>query len=124
MREIFISKNVSVSFIIKNFKHLKLKVYSIQFSGSVVSDSLQPHESQYARPPCRSVVSCSVALLKEDFPGGSVGRVCLQCKRPRFDPWVGTILWRRKWQPTPVFLPGKSHGQRSLVGYSLCGRKK
>jgi len=50
MREIFISKNVSVSFIIKNFKHLKLKVYSIQFSGSVVSDSLQPHEPQHARP--------------------------------------------------------------------------
>ena len=36
----------------------------------------------------------------------------------RFDPWVGKISWRRKWQPTPVFLPGKVHGQRSLVGYS------
>ena len=35
-----------------------------------------------------------------------------------FDPWVGKIPWRRKWQPTPVFLPGKSHGQRSLAGYS------
>ena len=35
-----------------------------------------------------------------------------------FDPWVGKILWRRKWQPTPVFLPGESHGRRSLVGYS------
>ena len=34
------------------------------------------------------------------------------------DPWVGKIPWRRKWQPTPVFLPGKSHGQRSLAGYS------
>jgi len=34
-----------------------------------------------------------------------------------FDPWVGKI-WRRKWQPTPVFLPGEFHGQRSLVGYS------
>ena len=34
-------------------------------------------------------------------------------KRCRFDPWVGTILWKRKWQPTPVFLPGESHGQRS-----------
>ena len=33
-------------------------------------------------------------------------------------PLVGKIPWRRKWQPTPVFLPGKSHGQRSLVGYS------
>ena len=42
----------------------------------------------------------------------------------RFDPWVGKIPWRRKWQPTPVLLPGKSHGQRSLVGYSPWGRKE
>ena len=44
--------------------------------------------------------------------------------RPRFDPWVGKIPWRRKWQPTPVFLSAKSHGQRSLVGYSPWGRKR
>ena len=36
------------------------------------------------------------------------------------DPWVGKIPWKRKWQPTPVFLPGKSHGQRILAG-SSCG---
>jgi len=35
-----------------------------------------------------------------------------------FDPWVGKIPWRRIWQPTPVFLPGESHGQRSPAGYS------
>ena len=35
--------------------------------------------------------------------------------------WVGKIPWRRKWHPTPVFLPGKSHGQRSLAGYSPWG---
>ena len=51
-------------------------------------------------------------------------KVCLQCGRPGFDPWVGKIPWRRKWQPTPVFLPGKSHGQRSLVGYCPWGRKE
>ena len=50
-------------------------------------------------------------------------RICLQCGRPGFDPWVGKIPWRRKWQPTPVFLPGKSHGQKSLVGYSPWGRR-
>ena len=50
---------------------------------------------------------------------GSEGRVCLHCRRPGFDPWVRKILWRRKWQPTPVFLPGKSHGQRSLSGYRV-----
>ena len=44
--------------------------------------------------------------------------ICLQCGRPGFDPWVGKVPWRRKWQSTPVLLPGKSHGQRSLVDYS------
>ena len=47
-----------------------------------------------------------------------------QCKRPRFNPWFGKIPWKREWLPTPVFLPGKSHGQRSLVGYSPWGHKK
>ena len=41
-----------------------------------------------------------------------------------FDPWVGKIPWRREWQPTPGFLPGESHGQRSLVGYSPWGHKE
>ena len=45
-----------------------------------------------------------------------------QFRRCRFDPWVGKVPWRRKWQPTPVFLPGKSYGQRSPAGYSLWGR--
>ena len=40
-------------------------------------------------------------------------------KRCGFDPWFRKIPWKRKWQPTPVFLPGESHGQRSLAGYSL-----
>ena len=42
-------------------------------------------------------------------------------KRCRFGPWVGKIPWRRAWKPTPVFLPGESHGQRSLVGCSPWG---
>ena len=41
-----------------------------------------------------------------------------QCRRHVFDPWIRKIPWNRKWQPTPVFLPGKSHEQRSLAGYS------
>ena len=40
----------------------------------------------------------------------------------QFDPWVRKILWRRAWQPTPVLLPGESHGQRSLLGQSPWGR--
>ena len=63
--------------------------------------------------------------LTKDFPDGSDGKsVCLRSRRPRFDPWVVKILWSRKWQPTPVFLPEKSHGCRSLAGYSPRGPKE
>ena len=48
----------------------------------------------------------------------------MQCRRPGFNPWVRKIPWRRKWQPTPVPLPGKLHGQRSLVGYSPWGHRE
>ena len=59
-----------------------------------------------------------------DFTGGSNGRVHLQSRRPRFNAWVGKILWSRRWQPTPVFLPGESHGQRSLAGCSPWGHEE
>ena len=49
---------------------------------------------------------------------------CRRHKRRVFDPWVGKIPWTKKWQPTPVFLPGDSHGQRSLMGYSPWGCKR
>ena len=47
-----------------------------------------------------------------------------QCRRCRFNPWIRKIPRSRKWQTTPVFLPGKSHGQKSLLGYSPWGRKR
>ena len=57
--------------------------------------------------------------------GGSDGKVpACQCRRREFDPWVWKIPWRRKQQPAPVFLPGESHGQRSLEGYSAWGCKE
>ena len=49
---------------------------------------------------------------------------CRRCKRRRFDPWVGKIPWSRKWQPTAVFLPEKSRGQRSWAGCSPKGHKE
>ena len=51
-------------------------------------------------------------------------RICLQCGRPRFDPCVRKILWRTKWPPIPVFLPGESHGPMSLVDYSPWGHQE
>ena len=64
----------------------------------------------YIRFPCGSEVKASACNS--------------QFGRSRFNPWVRKIPWRRKWQPTPVFLPGESHGRRSLVGYSPQGRKE
>ena len=59
------------------------------------------------------------------FPCGTSGKEsacqCRRCKRHKFNPWVGKILWSRKWQHTPVFLPGKFHGQRYLAGYIAYG---
>ena len=49
---------------------------------------------------------------------------CRRCRRHGLDPWVGKIPRRRTWQPTLVFLPGKFHGQRSLVGYQPWGHKR
>ena len=47
-----------------------------------------------------------------------------QCGRPRFNPWVWNIPWKREWQPTLIFLPGDFHGQRSLAGYGPWGQKE
>ena len=59
------------------------------------------------------------------FPGGILVKdPCRRRKRCRFNPWVGKIAWRRKWQRTPAFLPGESHGQRSLAGYIPGGHKE
>ena len=69
-------------------------------------------------------------VLQYCFSGGSVGKKstcktgdCLLCRRSGFSPWVRKIPWRWKWQPTPVFSSGKSHGQRSLADYSPWGHK-
>ena len=66
----------------------------------------------------------AVERVKRLIPGGK--EPAYQCrgqKRGRFGPWVGRIPQRKKWQTTPGFLPGKSHGQRSVVGYSSKGRQ-
>ena len=66
--------------------------------------------------------------IKEGFPGSASGKEpacqCRRHKKHRLDRWVRKIPWRRVWQPTPVFLPGESHRQRSLVGYGPWGHKE
>ena len=80
------------------------------------------------RYPGNTVLKLSMFILKLGFPGGISGKehACQEsyaCKRLSFDPWVRKIPWRRSWPPTLVFLPGKSHEQRSL-GATACKEYK
>ena len=58
-----------------------------------------------------------VALMVKNLPA-------MQEPQVRSLGWIGKIPWRKEWQPTPIFLPGEFHGQRSLAGYSPWGRKE
>ena len=97
----------------------------------------------YATPGCRGPIlhlwlrqalGNPVWLYKTDLPWQGASQVVLVVKNPpvnpvrhkrcRFDPWVSKMSWRRAWQPTPVFLPGESRGQRGLEGYSPWGCKE
>ena len=64
--------------------------------------------------------NCIFLISISGFPSGTSGKQptcqCRRHNRRQFNPWVRKTLWRRAWQPTPVFLPGESHGQRTLGG--------
>ena len=81
---------------------------------------LQSVGSQRVRHDC-SDLSCTTFTWLPRWLSSK--KSTCQCRRPWFDAWVWRIPWRRKWQPTQVFLPGTFHGQRRLVGYTLWGRK-
>ena len=102
--------------------HLSPKVSRDLNPASVMSASLEralPQSRVQIRPQPQVTFG---------FPAGAHGKepTCQvrRCKRRRFYPWVRKITWRRKWQPTPVFLPRGPHRQRSLVGYSPWGCKE
>ena len=71
-----------------------------------------------------SKIGTLIIGMPEGFLDGSTGKesVC-QCRRYGFNPWVRKLPWRRKLQPSSVFLPDRSYGQRSPAGYSLCGHR-
>ena len=114
--------------------HCRRILYQLSHKGSprILEWVAHPFSSGSFQSRNRTGVSCiagrfftnwdireapSQVVLVVKNPPASAGR----CKRHRFDPWVGKIPWRRAQQPTPVFLPGESHGQGSLVSYSLWG---
>ena len=86
------------------------------------------HIQPQAHPPASSIRGDVLKLIlcqnPRTFQVAQTVKNPLQYGRPGFDPGVRKIPWRREWQPTPVFLPTESHGQRSLVGYSPQSRKE
>ena len=99
-----------------------IQLYKVQVCGYLLRAAASK------LPPSENQPSLFAQRLNTPFPGGASGKEsAVQYRRHRtceFDPWVMKIPWRRKWQPTPVFLHGKFHGQRSLAGYSPWGCKE
>ena len=86
---------------------------SSRWCHPTISSSVVPFSCLQSFPESGSFL-ISWLFASGGLPWCSDGKsVCLQCGRPGFNPWVRKIPWRRKWQPTPVLLPGKSHGQRA-----------
>ena len=102
---------------------------------ATISDACKMHKAPHLPKSCftyfHTLSSISGAYIYDlptctsGFPWwlSSKERAC-QCRRRGLDPWVRKIPWRRKWQPTPLFLCGKSHAQRTLEGYSPWDRKR
>ena len=87
--------------------------------GRNYREGTQPHPS--AENWIKDLLSMALPI-RAGLPTGASGKEatcqCRRSKRQGFNPWVRKIPWKRTQQPTPVFLPGESHGQRSLAGYS------
>ena len=88
--------------------------YAVKRNANICSD-----KNSYMNIHLYLCVASQLALMVKN-PPANAGDI----KRHRFNPWVGEIPWRRKWQPTALFLPGESLGQRSLVDYSPWGYKE
>ena len=98
--------------------------YPLQYSyleNSVDRGAWQAIVHGVAKSPHGWATFTHIFMIQEELPSGASGKEpscqCRRCKRCRFNPWVGKISWRREWLPTPVFLPGEFHGERSLAGY-------
>ena len=85
-----------------------------EFVGQIYNDMSAPLE-YHQRIVTALKTSCLLPVGIRRWLSGKES--ACQCRRRKFHPWSGKISWRRKWQPTPVFLPGESQGQRSLAGY-------
>ena len=105
-----LSKNISETIM----KMSKISPVCTRHGRHLQSISIHPFQSLFPKKH----PNCAVLIVDMGLPWWLSGKEpSCQCRRRGFDPWAGKILWRKKWQPIPVLLPGISHRQRSLVGY-------
>ena len=101
-------------------------IFQLSLSLGITIHQWQRATSLKSKPTPRGIL----LLITDPHEGmglsqvAQLQRTCQPSRRHRFSPWVGMIPWRRKWPPSPVFLPEKSHGQRSLAGYCPWGLKR
>ena len=100
---------------------------ALQSSPSLFSFRVSGITHRKVLKSCLMLFSSSLWYIR-GFPGGAGGKepACQSRRHTRlgFDPWVGKIPWRRAWRPTPIFLPGESHGQKGLVSYRPIGSQR
>ena len=99
-------------------------LHALGLSGRPLASDLPEKFDELTSTSPAFVYSSDFLKLPRWCGGEESACQCRRCKIYGFDPWVEKIPWRRKWQPTPVFLPGKFHGQGSLAGYSSWGHKE
>ena len=109
MNSLYSDHVLSSSWMEKKIKSMKKKVLT-KFAEDTFDKSARRYSTNQGFP-------CDTSDKELAFQ-------CRRRKRHRFDPHVGKILWRREWQPTPVFMPGESYGQRSLESCSSWGLSK
>ena len=107
-------------------KDLLIMLLDYKESPGNTDDNILPYSNKFSFVEYQTMY-CNLDFNKREMSLNwkkKKKRICLQCRRTRFNCWVWKIPWRRAWQPTLAFFPGKSHGQRSLAGYSPWCRKE
>ena len=108
---------------LRNIVHIKEVANTMQSLPQISTESVHVRGLGFLNSNTFLSLNSHVGLPK-CLSGEESACQCKRCRKHGFSPWIRKIPWSRKWQPTPVLLPEKFHGQRSLVGYSSWGGKE
>ena len=109
---------------LRNADHRSRVLPTVHISLDSLSASVLQEKQCHSRQLPTQARIWGKAFFPEVFPMAQWLRICLNCRRFKFSLWVCKSPWRRKWQSTPIFLPGESHVPRSPTGYNPWGHKE